>query len=318
MRLLHSIKAVAVRTVFVLAIGVAFVFTPASFVLAQAGPGGGDPVPCGKSNAIGDACKLSDIPTLIGNAIGTVMMAVFLFVIPVTLAVLGLKLAKSGDRPDERAKVKRYFASVVIGTLLLATGFFWCSLLQLFGVESNITRFLPNCPAPRTTSFLFQKAYAQEEDPLIVTLEADPADVPIGTDPAGGPLITDFEADPTENYGNEGTRAGAGRVGVMGSSTQGDASAHGGGGTIPGASKMNDAYAIFLLMIRIFMRYVILPALIMVWAYTGFRFVWARGRPEELLKAKLFALWAAIGTAILIGAETIAFMLRGTVESIFS
>ena len=56
--------------------------------------------------------------------------------------------------------------------------------------------------------------------------------------------------------------------------------------------------------------------LIMMLVYVGFLFVAARGRAEELSKAKSALVWTVIGGLILLGATTIQLVIEGTVQSI--
>lgn len=57
-----------------------------------------------------------------------------------------------------------------------------------------------------------------------------------------------------------------------------------------------------------------LCVLAFIWA--GFKFVTAQGKPGEITKAKDTLLYAAIGTAILLGATTIQLILQSTLEGV--
>jgi hypothetical protein len=50
--------------------------------------------------------------------------------------------------------------------------------------------------------------------------------------------------------------------------------------------------------------------------YSGFLFVTARGKPEQITKAKTNFFWTIIGVAILLGARVIVSIITGTIESI--
>lgn len=50
--------------------------------------------------------------------------------------------------------------------------------------------------------------------------------------------------------------------------------------------------------------------------YSGLKFVMARGKPEELEKAKKNFLYVSIGTAILLGAYVIAKIIETTIRQI--
>lgn len=56
--------------------------------------------------------------------------------------------------------------------------------------------------------------------------------------------------------------------------------------------------------------------LIMMLVYVGFLFVAARGKAEELSKAKSALVWTVIGGLILLGATTIQLVIEGTVKSL--
>lgn len=59
-----------------------------------------------------------------------------------------------------------------------------------------------------------------------------------------------------------------------------------------------------------------IPLIVLAIIYTGFRFVYARGKPEEIKKAKEILLYTVIGTAIILGAWTIATILTNTVSDV--
>ena len=49
---------------------------------------------------------------------------------------------------------------------------------------------------------------------------------------------------------------------------------------------------------------------------SGFKFVTARGKPEELAKARSMFMWTILGTAILLGAVIIADVVQNTVQGL--
>jgi len=49
---------------------------------------------------------------------------------------------------------------------------------------------------------------------------------------------------------------------------------------------------------------------------SGFKFVTARGKPEELAKARSMFMWTILGTAILLGAVIIADVIQTTVQGL--
>ena len=59
-----------------------------------------------------------------------------------------------------------------------------------------------------------------------------------------------------------------------------------------------------------------IPIVALAVVYCGFLFVFARGKPEELKKAKDALLWTLVGAAILLGSWAIAKMISATVLSL--
>ncbi len=59
-----------------------------------------------------------------------------------------------------------------------------------------------------------------------------------------------------------------------------------------------------------------IPVIALAIIYSGFLFVAARGKPEEITKAKDALLYSLIGAAILIGAWAIAQLVSNTVLSL--
>jgi phosphatidylglycerophosphatase A len=81
-------------------------------------------------------------------------------------------------------------------------------------------------------------------------------------------------------------------------------------------SGTNSLYDLVLLIVRLFVRWFVYPAIVALWVWTGFSFVTAQGRPEELKKAKSWLLWAVGCTVIIFMTESFLFALRGTVNQI--
>jgi len=59
-----------------------------------------------------------------------------------------------------------------------------------------------------------------------------------------------------------------------------------------------------------------LPIIVLAVIYCGFLFVFARGNPEKLTKAKDALLWTLVGAAILLGSWAIAQMIQVTVTGL--
>lgn len=59
-----------------------------------------------------------------------------------------------------------------------------------------------------------------------------------------------------------------------------------------------------------------LPVIALAIVFSGFLFVFARGNPEKLTKARDALLYTIVGAAILLGAWAIAKMIKATVFSL--
>lgn len=59
-----------------------------------------------------------------------------------------------------------------------------------------------------------------------------------------------------------------------------------------------------------------IPLVVLALVFTGFKFVAARGNPDKISEAKQILLWTVIGTAVLLGAWTIATILSNTINQI--
>lgn len=68
------------------------------------------------------------------------------------------------------------------------------------------------------------------------------------------------------------------------------------------------------------LRNVIMPLAgilcVLAFIYAGFMYVMAQGKPAELAKANKMLLYAAIGSALLLGAEAITFAVETTVKAL--
>lgn len=59
-----------------------------------------------------------------------------------------------------------------------------------------------------------------------------------------------------------------------------------------------------------------IPVAVIFIIYAGFLFVTAGGSEEQVKKAKEMLIWTLAGTALLVGAKTIALALQSTVTSL--
>lgn len=92
--------------------------------------------------------------------------------------------------------------------------------------------------------------------------------------------------------------------------------AYAAGGTLPLPTTFTNLFDFILAVLRVVMRFFIYPALIAMWAWTGFSFVYAQGRPEALAKAKKLLLWATLSTFIVFITQGAITAMKGTAEQI--
>lgn len=81
--------------------------------------------------------------------------------------------------------------------------------------------------------------------------------------------------------------------------------------------KVNDINEAIRWFVNVLMK-IIAPFIVIFFIWSGFRFVWARGKPDEIKKAKDMFLWTVIGTLLILGAWVITNAIIGTVNSISS
>ena len=60
------------------------------------------------------------------------------------------------------------------------------------------------------------------------------------------------------------------------------------------------------------------PIVVIMIIFSGFKFVAARGKPEEISKAKSSLIWVLVGAAIILGATVLKSVITGTVADIQS
>ena len=60
------------------------------------------------------------------------------------------------------------------------------------------------------------------------------------------------------------------------------------------------------------------PIAVLFLIFAGFKFVTAQGKPGEIDKAKEFLMWTIVGIVILLGAQLLAEIVKGTIEQLGS
>ncbi|MEN9881450.1 MAG: hypothetical protein RLZZ308_633 [Candidatus Parcubacteria bacterium] len=85
---------------------------------------------------------------------------------------------------------------------------------------------------------------------------------------------------------------------------------------LPNTTNITSLYDFLLQALRLIMRFFIYPALIVMWVWTGFNFVYAQGKPELLTKAKKLLFWAFLSTFIVFITQGFLIALQNTVKQI--
>jgi hypothetical protein len=85
---------------------------------------------------------------------------------------------------------------------------------------------------------------------------------------------------------------------------------------LPNFLTVNNLYDFILNILRLTMRFFVYPALIVIWVFTGFSFIYAQGNPEQLTKAKKWLVGAFITTLAIFMVQTFLIAIRGSVQNI--
>jgi hypothetical protein len=86
--------------------------------------------------------------------------------------------------------------------------------------------------------------------------------------------------------------------------------------TLPNPTNIDNLFDFILAALRVIMRFFIYPALIVMWAWTGFSFVYAQGKPEALTKAKKLLMWATVSTFIVFITQGAIMAIKGTAQQV--
>lgn len=88
-----------------------------------------------------------------------------------------------------------------------------------------------------------------------------------------------------------------------------------GTGKLENPLKAGDLLSLINLLIDGLMKVGLVAAACFI-IYSGFLFITAQGKPEQIDKAKTNFYWTIIGTAILLGAKAIVSIITGTLKSL--
>jgi len=64
--------------------------------------------------------------------------------------------------------------------------------------------------------------------------------------------------------------------------------------------------------------YIVFPIAVVFLVYSGFMFILAQGKPDDLATAKRNFFWTIIGIALLLGAGALSILIKGTIDPILS
>ncbi|MFA5132072.1 MAG: hypothetical protein WC444_01950 [Candidatus Paceibacterota bacterium] len=84
------------------------------------------------------------------------------------------------------------------------------------------------------------------------------------------------------------------------------------GSLLPNPTTMNNLYDVLLSLARIIIRWFVYPSIVGMWLFSGFAYVYAQGKPEELKKAHSYTLLAAIITIAVVMVQGFVFAVRNT------
>lgn len=79
-----------------------------------------------------------------------------------------------------------------------------------------------------------------------------------------------------------------------------------------------DSLSEFLVALLNVIIQIAFPIIVLMIIFTGFLFVKAQGKPEELKTAKTALIWTLIGAAIILGAFVLSQAICGTIQEIGS
>ncbi len=85
---------------------------------------------------------------------------------------------------------------------------------------------------------------------------------------------------------------------------------------LPNPLGVTSLYDFLLVVVRLVMSFVVYPAIIAMWVWSGFAYVIAQGNPEALKKAHQWLLWAVISTIVIFTLQGLLLALKGTVNQV--
>jgi len=58
------------------------------------------------------------------------------------------------------------------------------------------------------------------------------------------------------------------------------------------------------------------PISVLFLVYSGFKFITAQGKSDEIRKAREYFMWTLVGIAILLGAQLLSNIIKGTIDQL--
>lgn len=81
-------------------------------------------------------------------------------------------------------------------------------------------------------------------------------------------------------------------------------------------TKTNSLYDFIILFVKMVMSFFIYPALLVMWVWSGFQYVYSQGNPEGIKKAHQWLMWAVISTLIVFVTQAFLSALQGTLNKV--
>ncbi len=85
---------------------------------------------------------------------------------------------------------------------------------------------------------------------------------------------------------------------------------------LPNPVNVDNPLDFLAILLHLIIRWFVFPCIIFSWLYAGFLYVKAQGNPTEISNAHSWLWWTFIGTVIIMLAEALFSVLRGTITSI--
>lgn len=85
---------------------------------------------------------------------------------------------------------------------------------------------------------------------------------------------------------------------------------------LPNPLFANNLFDLILAIMNLVIKFFIYPAIIVLWVWSGFQFVYSQGNPEGLKKAKSWLLWTVIITVVIFTLQGFLLAFKNTAQKI--